>query len=315
MNTRKFINRLKRYLSGTADQTEKRLVDEWYNSFPVHTDIFPLYKRGKQQHLFQRIQAGIGQQQSVVRPWRLPIWKAAAVLVLMASMILFWWKAIDEQHHDNTEYITVETGSGIKRITLPDSSTVWLNASGKIRFQRSFSGTSRVVHLDEGEAFFEVRKNPSKPFYVYTPELHTRVLGTSFNIKTYRALKFVKVTVVTGIVQIAGRQQNYGKFAPGQQLTYDLATGTAIRNTQTNSRAEEWKSGKTRLIQAGFDELALAFNNIYHVKLKAGNSAMNKLKYTLTLESAQPLADALLIINAIHETKLRKENNELTLYK
>lgn len=315
MNTKKFIAKLKRYLSGNADQAEIKLVDDWYDSFPSHTDIPPLQEGDKQQQLFQRIQSGINNHAPVVRLWHKPIWKAAAVLFIVTSLTLLWWNAANEKHRYNSAYITMQTGSNIKKITLPDSSTVWLNAAGKIRFQRSFSDSSRIVYLDEGEAFFEVKKNPTKPFYVYTGGINTLVLGTSFNIKAYRALRFVKVTVASGTVQVAGNQQNFGRFTPGQQLTYDMLSKTAKRDNQVSGRVDDWKSGKTRLMQAGFDEMALAINNIYHVKLKAGNPSLAGLKYTITLESSQSLTGALLLINAIHDTKTRKEADGITLYK
>lgn len=315
MNSKKFTDRLKKYLSGSADQAEKQLVDDWYDSFPVHTDIPPLQQEDKQQQLFQGIQTGINLRTPVVKLWNRPLWKAAAVVIIVASLSLIWWKAAEQKHRYDAAMITMQTGDTIKKITLPDSSTVWLNARGKIHFQRSLGDASRTVYLDEGEAFFEVKKDPSKPFYVHARGINTRVLGTSFNIKAYRSLQFVRVTVATGIVQVAGNQQDFGHFMPGQQLTYDVLNKHVVRDDQVSESVDDWKSGKTRLMQAGFEEMALAINNIYHVKLKASSASVARLKYTITLESSQSLTDALILINAIHDTKTRREVDGITLYK
>src|SRR5688572_16316604 len=72
------------------------------------------------------------------------------------------------------------------RVTLPDGSAVYLNASSTLTFPEVFAESERTVELT-GEAFFEVVKNPAKPFVVKTNNIRTVVLGTSFNVRSFAA--------------------------------------------------------------------------------------------------------------------------------
>lgn len=318
MKTKKFIQRLTNYLAETSDQSEKELVEEWFNSYAIDLDIPPLKKPEKEEQLFSKIKAEIdrsGKDRFLLKANYGWLWKAAAVIILFSTGSLLWWKWQNAQKEYKAQYVVISTGkTGIKKITLPDHSTVWLNTLGKLRFQRSFDDKNRVIYLDEGEAFFEVTKNPDKPFSVYTPTLHTRVLGTSFNIKSYPSLNFVRVTVATGKVQVMKGLQNYGSLTPGQQLTYHLLDGKTIRE-QLAAGPATWINGKIQLHQADFYELAQAIQSLYQIRLKAAQPSILQLKYTLTLESNQPINEVLMIINAIHETKTRREGHDITLYK
>lgn len=91
-------------------------------------------------------------------------------------------------------------------IILSDKSSVLLQKGSRLSYPKSFDSVSkRVVYLS-GEAFFEVEKNPEKPFVVYANELVTKVLGTSFNVKAYSNDKDVIVTVKTGKVTVASNK-------------------------------------------------------------------------------------------------------------
>lgn len=86
-------------------------------------------------------------------------------------------------------------------INLPDKSSVLLAQNSMIRYPKQFDGKTRKVVL-EGNAFFEVTKDSTKPFYVYTDQIVAKVLGTSFEIATDRVDKQTRVTVKTGSVSV-----------------------------------------------------------------------------------------------------------------
>jgi transmembrane sensor len=98
------------------------------------------------------------------------------------------------------ETIAVQNGSR-SRSMLPDGTTVWLNAGSKLFYDDNFSGATREVRL-EGEAFFDVVKQPQRPFIVHTSGIDIKVLGTSFNVKSYPDDKTVETTLYHGSVKI-----------------------------------------------------------------------------------------------------------------
>jgi transmembrane sensor len=143
------------------------------------------------------------------RPW-FPVMAAAACLVLAFLIGWFWVK---QPGSPEAQRPTVAAASGqvtreiinkgatARKVTLPDGSVIYLLRHSKISFPEPFNQTYREVNLS-GEAFFEIAKNPSRPFYVYAGELVTKVLGTSFLIKAYEKDRQVKVIVKTGKVAV-----------------------------------------------------------------------------------------------------------------
>jgi ferric-dicitrate binding protein FerR (iron transport regulator) len=95
----------------------------------------------------------------------------------------------------------VNTSNQPMKLQLEDGSIVTLQPESKISFPTHFATDKREVYLD-GEAFFEVSKNPKHPFFVYNNNIVTHVLGTSFNVKMDKEKKEVEVSVRTGRVEV-----------------------------------------------------------------------------------------------------------------
>jgi transmembrane sensor len=95
----------------------------------------------------------------------------------------------------------INTTKATLLVSLEDGSKVTLAPESRIRYARKFVGGKREVYL-AGEAFFDISKDPARPFFVYANELVTKVLGTSFTIKAYKTSKEVTVEVKTGRVSV-----------------------------------------------------------------------------------------------------------------
>ncbi|MBL0737876.1 FecR family protein [Flavobacterium sp. GN10] len=136
---------------------------------------------------------------------------AAAILVGIFSTWFFKNDLItndnvvtyNELVQDNDEGLVEQTNNSEKSqiITLSDGSSVLLQPNSKLSYPKIFTGNERKVYLS-GEGFFEISKNPKKPFFVYANEIVTRVVGTSFRIKAYPDQQNVEVLVRTGKVKV-----------------------------------------------------------------------------------------------------------------
>src|SRR5205085_12413149 len=103
---------------------------------------------------------------------------------------------------NNLLTLTESTGRGEKlSITLPDGSQAFLNSVSKITYPKNFTGTTREVKI-EGEVYFNVTHDAGKPFVVQAQNSKTRVLGTTFNVKSIPG-KETTVTLVTGKVNVS----------------------------------------------------------------------------------------------------------------
>jgi hypothetical protein len=163
----------------------------------------------------------------------------AASVILFIGLGCWGWIAYSRQQTDNVyeTFVTdkksklievINKGVEPQIILLNDGSKVTLKEGSRMSYEASFSGNNRIVYLT-GEAFFEVVRNPQKPFLVYANELVTKVLGTSFSVKANKFDKQVVVEVKTGKVSVSaqkGFDEKADKFkglilTPNQKVVYD----------------------------------------------------------------------------------------------
>ena len=152
-----------------------------------------------------------------IDPFREKRRRRRRISLILSSFIIilvtgwFWLSnrptaAIDKK----TEQDPIVANNGSRsRSLLPDGTTVWLNAGSKLHYENDFNGATREVRL-EGEAFFDVVKQPERPFIVHTSGIDIRVLGTAFNVKSYPEDKTVETTLYRGLVQVS-RQEDITK--------------------------------------------------------------------------------------------------------
>lgn len=128
------------------------------------------------------------------------------------------------------------------RITLPDGTAVWLNASSSISYPSAFTGSSRNVAVT-GEAYFEVAADAARPFEVKVNDISILVLGTHFNINAYDDEQTIKTTLLEGAVLVR-TPGAYKHLEPGQQAR--VAPGSSniewLKHVDVNS-AVAWKNG------------------------------------------------------------------------
>ena len=137
------------------------------------------------------------------------VWQAAAS-VLVVLGVAWLWHARQGQTQEIAGTARLERGQWEEtandadqpmEVLLADGSKVLLEKNSRIRYTREFKGSQREVYL-HGAAFFEVRKNPAKPFLVYANGLVTKVLGTSFRVQAHDGDPNVTVAVRTGRVSV-----------------------------------------------------------------------------------------------------------------
>jgi len=121
----------------------------------------------------------------------------------------------------NLNELTIHPGSKSK-IVLPDGSQVWVNSGSKLSYASNFDGNVREVYLN-GEAYFEVTKNPKKPFIVHTSGIDIKVLGTEFNVKAFDMESTIEATLIRGSIEVLKKDDaNAGSvlLKPHEKLVY-----------------------------------------------------------------------------------------------
>ncbi len=135
--------------------------------------------------------------------------------------------------------VSTKNGSRTK-IQLPDGSSVWLNSSSKLTYNNEHFGTAiREVTLT-GEAYFDVVKNPSKPFIIHTEKMDIKVLGTAFNVKCYPGEKNSETSLIRGSIEVTLKdRQEKIIMKPSEKL---ILNNDEVKPEKTNSPLQKTES-------------------------------------------------------------------------
>lgn len=210
-------------------------------------------------------------------------------------------------------------------IRLPDHSSVVLKPGAKISFDPRFAAQKRVVYL-EGEAFFEVTKNPDRPFYVYANDLVTKVLGTSFVVNAQPGGEKASVAVMTGKVSVFSRNgPDTRETKNAEQLAVVLTPNQQVEHRQGDSRLLKGIVTKPRLIQknaqvATFDfseaslmEVFMKLEKAYGVRIIYDEETMARCPLTASF-SNRPLFEMLTIICKAVEARYEVLDGQIIVY-
>jgi len=154
------------------------------------------------------------------------------------------------------------------KLTLPDSTEIWLNAMSEIRFPVSFNGRTREVFVS-GEAYFSVRKDINRPFIVHTGQFSVNVLGTAFNINTYSS-NSPRLSLSSGKVSLKSKTGNQSvQLSPGYEAIYNPQQGNGFRVDEFNARNTlAWMEGKYYFRNTSLKEIAVVIRRLFDVKVQ-----------------------------------------------
>jgi len=290
---------LKKYLKGQCSPKEELEVEEWYNSFENESDYVSAISVEQKRRLKNRIASRIG----VINPGdtgnrgiRYLVYTASGIAACLLIAFLFF-KNTPKPVITDAGFITVtNTTKNINKQVLSDGSYVWMMPGSRIKYSRTFTGNKREVTLT-GESFFQVTKNPAKPFIIYSKNLITKVWGTSFRVRDSKDLPFADVTVVTGKVSVkllhplSFHQQPKNKYNiagevmiyPNQQVTYMKKTQAFAEKTKVDMTALAlWKKANISFDNRPLKEVIPVLDKAYHVSI---TTTGNKLPgYLLTAD-------------------------------
>lgn len=235
----------------------------------------------------------------------------AALLILAAlGRIFIGQEKTVQTDGGKTQHLVAENGSRTRTI-LPDGSTVWLNAGSHISFDDNLSGPVREVTLD-GEAYFDVVKQPQRPFIVHVSGYDIKVLGTAFNVKSYPADKTIETTLIRGLVEVTkhgAKKQKPVFLHPNEKLIVDkVAANKASRLPDNNTPASDstdadfkltalnssikeeerietaWVHNRLQFRAENFAELAGKMERWYNVKIVFDDVHVQQLNFTGSFE-------------------------------
>ncbi len=158
-----------------------------------------------------------------------------------------------------------------REVSLEDGTRVLLNSGARLSLSDGFNVSERRVDLD-GEAFFEVARNPEKPFVVCCRDNEYIVRGTSFNVSSYSDDRFSVVTLLSGRLE-ARVQEDVIMLRPGDELRIDRSLGQFSKTAVDISEAAKWRDGgKLSFCALPLKFVASQLSHRYGVSVRVHNS-------------------------------------------
>ena len=306
-----------RYLNGEADVREIGQVNEWRALSSNHEAEFERLqkawelasagigmpewdlKRTKEQFLWKIIQA---QSKAIRNREKTPVrgkrfvggvmkYAALAILLVGIASLMFHYLPDYKRNKDFTE-ISVLRGSKTQ-MTLVDGSKLWLNAGSTIKYNNDYNRQSRDIFL-EGEAYFEVAKNHSKPFNVFAGGIVVHAFGTIFNVKAYPEEKVIETTLVEGSVgfEVSNKPEELIMLKPNEQVFYNKSdlpnsdTEKILISKGINTELfTSWINDKLVISSEDLESLAIKLGRKYDVKFHFNDDSLKKLRFTGVLKN------------------------------
>jgi ferric-dicitrate binding protein FerR (iron transport regulator) len=227
----KLSNLLNRYLENRASSEERKAVEQWFESLTGELETTSQDEAESKVSIWTKIdsitnpghQTAVNKNSSSLFSHHWLRWAAAFTMLVLSTFFLYQSNKSSENtsiafNVEDHWIVKRNTTASIQNLILPDSSKVVLKPEAKIKYPVSFKDSERIIYFT-GDAFFAIQKNESKPFKVVTGDIITRVLGTSFNIKSNDQSSVVQVDVRTGRVSVYEKLKMQHEAPDGVILT------------------------------------------------------------------------------------------------
>lgn len=207
---------------------------------------------------------------------------------------------LDSKNIDGNDLNSIKTPVGRKySITLSDGTKVWLNASSSIAYPISFLKKKARKVTISGEVYFEVAKNPQKPFIVNIQNSQTNieVLGTHFNINTYSDNGNYKTTLLHGSIKLNTGKRHY-LLTPNQQaVSQPGSEQVQVINNINSEDILAWKNDLFHFNEASIDDVMSELARWYSIVVvydgpKPQSTFTGKIQKNLTLKQALKILGA-----------------------
>lgn len=276
-----------RYEKGTANPTEREALEEWSPVAERATLLAEderkssLCEKKVWEHLSMKFHLAEGGNNSGKR-WRTlrpAIYRYTAIAAMLLLVIGIAWLLADKDEmllpEPRMAAIYSAPVSGMTSQKLSDGSRVELNRESTLTVGEAFGRRRREVKM-QGQVFFDVAKNPEKPFVVEAAGIEVTVRGTSFEVIAYDELPERAVTVCTGRVEVRSPRSGelLATLSPGEQLIFNPATGKGEIKKVDAEAVTAWREGRLVLHDASLAELRLRVRQYFGKRLEIENNAL-----------------------------------------
>jgi len=339
MDRNKATKILNKYLSGRFPAEKERLVQQWiikesnqeekeqaslgyWVELDIRADDNTLlaYKRveNKIADVTERTYIKTASQpenseRQIADTVKIPLYKTltrVAAILIPLFIIAGGYYYYGSTKNSMTE-ITVAYGED-KHLFLPDGTEIWVNAGTTIKYPNEFSSEERLVYLD-GEAYFSVKKDESKPFIVRSKTLSVRVLGTRFNVKAYSGDEKAIATLTSGKVEVTTDTKESKILNPNEQLIFNKATSAIDIVEVLSSETDSWLTGQLIFDNVPLKEILQTLERRFDITINNKTNIPDSKLYAVKFLKNESLDEIMSIMEELAGFTHDRSENKLIL--
>lgn len=212
--------------------------------------------------------------------------KVAAVLFVPLLLFFLIENDIIKSQQSDITQIEIHSPLGTRtKFYLPDGSTGWLNGGSYLKYPAEFNGNSRNVNLT-GEAYFDIKTNPDKPFEVSGEDLKIIAKGTSFNVRAWNDEPEITIVLTEGNLEIFQiyEEVSIAKLKPGQLLHFNPDIKESYVKNVDAEKYVSWIEGKLVFRDDPLSEVVRRLNRWYNVDILIKDDILFTFKYVATFQ-------------------------------
>ncbi len=222
---------------------------------------------------------------------------AAIIIFVLSTSISTYYIFTGHTNSSNNlmSYQTVVPLGSQTKIVLPDGTVAWLNSGSTLKYNNSYGNENRSVYLT-GEGYFEVQKNPKKPFLVYANDIKVKVLGTVFNVRSYTDENTIQVDLLEGKVDVSCESFNNKEILsllPNEKMVFNKATKALTTHKVDASRSSTWTTGKLCFVDASLEDIAKNLERKYDIHIQIQSQDIKDELFSGSLDLNQPINEIL----------------------
>ena len=300
--------KISKYLSGNMSLEELALfMAELDQSEELQREVelaAGLYNSGNREQL-EKLRTTIAPKVISINPHKIRYWLGIAASIALIVSLAIWQLFFNEQ-----EQLVFAANDKPVSYTLPDSSVVTLNKNSRLVY--FIDDETRVTEL-EGIAFFEVKHDKSRPFFVNTTNANIRVLGTSFLVNTVTE-NSTTVSVETGKVSFTTKKKEGNKvlLLPGEQGKLYKNDNKIVKSVNLAVKHLYWKDHTLIFRKTRLERVIKTLVEVYEVDIELKNELLQDCKISVAFEN-ETLENILEIIGVTFNFKVEKQQERFII--
>lgn len=301
---------INKYLKGETNQEENNEMLNWIETSSENRKQYLQYRRlydaaiwSESKESRETPEFKQGRYISLIKKWM----QVAAVIAIVVIGTLFIQRSFDGRDRMFTQTIEVPFGQRVN-LTLSDGTKVSLNSNSKLHFPSAFNGKERKVILD-GEGFFEVAHNASKPFHVVTEKYEIKVLGTTFNLLAYNNSDIFETSLIEGSVLVSNNSDNQTvMLSPNEKV---FAKQNQLVKTTFDSQDDFlWRNGIYVFKNESLSDVFKKLEDYYQIDIVVKNKQISTYNCTAKFRQKEGIEHIIKVLQTANNFNYKRDEDK-----